>query len=254
MRSRFLRLLLLVSVVSLPLAGQADELRVSFNTDKPPFAFTDQAGNITGIEVDVMREALKRAGHSIKAMSVSKARLLASLTQDEADVAASVQGNDGDNLFYTDNFVQYQNYAISRKTSKLVIEKIDDLDKYHFVIWQRGWADLGSEFEKKYKPDSQDHFRNNYFQGSTQEAQTRIFFAKRVDVIVIDATIFQWYRSVLGKAGLAVDDDLVFHDIFTTTTGFAAAFKNKLLRDQFNTALKSMRADGSYQKILSRYH
>lgn len=254
MRSRFSCFLLLASVVGLPLTGRADELRVSFNTDKPPFAFTDQAGNITGIEVDVMKEALKRVGHTIKAKSVSKARLLASLAHNEADVAASVQGIDGGNLFYTDNFVQYQNYAISRKTSNLIIEKIDDLDKYHFVIWQRGWADLGSEFEKKYKPDGQDHFRNNYFQGSTQEAQTRIFFAKRVDAIVIDMTIFQWYRAVLGKAGIAVNDDLVFHDIFKTTTGFAAAFKSKLLRDQFNTALKYMRADGSYQKILSRYH
>lgn len=254
MRFRFSCFLLLLSAIGLPLCGYADELRVSFNTDKPPFAFTDPAGNIVGIEVDVMKEAIQRLGHNMKAIRVSKARLLAAVSNGEAEIAASVQGVDTDNLFFSDDFIHYQNYAISRKASKLNIEKVADLDHYHFVIWQRGWDDLGDEFKKKYRPDQYGQFRQNYSQASTQEAQTRIFFAKRVEVIVIDSTIFQWYRGQLEKSDLPVHDELIFHDIFKTKTGFAAAFTSKLLRDQFNIVLKNMRSDGSYQKILHRYH
>ena len=254
MQNGFSCLCLLCVAIGLPLLSKADELRVSFNTDKPPFAFVDQAGNITGIEVDVMREAIQRAGHSMKAMRVSKARLLATVTSAEAEIAASVQGVDTEDLYFSDDFIHYQNYAISRKASKLSIDKITDLDRYHFVIWQRGWADLGEEFKKKYHPDHLGQFPQNYSQGSTQEAQVRIFFAKRVEVIVIDSTIFQWYRGQLAKSGLLVQDELIYHDIFKTKTGFAAAFSNKILRDQFNLALKSMRNDGSYQKILNHYH
>ncbi len=230
----------------------ADVVRVTFNTDKPPFAFRDDKGQAAGIEVDVLRTALARMGHTMRASTVSKSRLLMTVGT-EADIAASVQGKDSSNVFFSDNFVEYSNVAISRKASHVRIDSLADLDGQRFVIWQRGWADLGPAFQAKYQPDAQGRLRDNYFQSSTQDVQARVFWAGRVEVIVIDRTIFEWYRRELGKAGVKVDDALVYHDIFKSTTGFAAAFANARLRDQFNATLKTMRADGSYQEILNRY-
>lgn len=246
------RLIMWAAALMLWGGAVAGELKVTFNTDKPPFAFIDQAGNAVGIEVDVMRTALARLGFEMQAVPISKSHLLLTVKAGKADIAASVQGKDGDGIFYSDTMVEYMNTAISRKRDGIVLNRLADLDNYRFVIWQRGWADLGPEFEAKYKPDAAGRFRSNYFQGSTQDAQTRVFWNRRVDVIVIDKTIFAWYRRHLDGA-IKDEEELVYHDIFSAGTGFAAAFKDSGLRDRVNGALKAMRADGSYREIRRKY-
>jgi polar amino acid transport system substrate-binding protein len=90
-------------------------------------------------------------------------------------------------------------------------------------------------------------------QAGTQAEQVRIFFAKRVDVIVIDLTIFKWYQAQSAKDFDGQSESLTYHPIFKSGTGFAVAFTNKALRDRFNLTLQQMRLDGSYQKILAKY-
>jgi polar amino acid transport system substrate-binding protein len=242
-----------IAALHAPSLACAVDLRVTFNTDKPPFSYQDKKGKATGIEVDVMREVLARCGYGMRAIQVSKARLLAAVRSGEADAAASVQGKDNGELYFSNDFIEYANYAISHKDRHIHLDRIEDLDRHSFVIWQRAWADLGPEFEAKYKPDAAGKFPSNYFQGSTQEAQSRIFWAKRVELIVVDKTIFDWYRRELAAGGIKVDEEVVFHDIFKSQTGFAVAFKSGVLRDKFNQMLTSVRTDGTYQKILSKY-
>ncbi|MES2296072.1 MAG: transporter substrate-binding domain-containing protein [Pseudomonadota bacterium] len=230
----------------------AAPLRVSFNTDKPPFAFKDGSGKVVGIEVDVMREALGRLGHSVVPVQGSKAHLILMLTAAQVEVAATVQGQDGEGVYYSDRAIEFSNVAVSRKSEDVHLATLADLDNYRFVIWQGGWADLGPVFKAKYQPDAQGRFPPNYYQSGTQDVQSRVFWGKRVQVIVIDKTIFEWYRSRLGE-GLRGDEEVVYHPIFKGVTDFSAAFRDRALRDAFNGALKAMRADGSYRRILERY-
>ncbi|MES2258932.1 MAG: transporter substrate-binding domain-containing protein [Pseudomonadota bacterium] len=230
----------------------ATDLKVAFNTDKPPFAFVDAAGNVAGIEVDVIRNVLTRLGFGMKIEPVSKSRLLLVVRTGQVDIAASVQGKDEGSVYYSDGIADYLNYAITRKEDGIQLATEADLDLHRFVIWQNGWADLGPAFEAKYRPDAHGRFRANYFQSGTQDAQSRVFWARRVEVIVVDKSIFEWYRHQLA-ASMKVDDELVFHDIFKTGTTFAAAFGERAMRDRFNVALKAMRADGTYQAILNKY-
>lgn len=233
--------------------AKATNLHVSFNVDKPPFAFLDASGKLSGIEVDIITEVLRRNAHGITPVAASKSRLLNTVKQGEVHIAASVQGKDGQGLFFSDDFVEYRNVAISRKDDRLQLNSLDDLDHHSFVIWQRGWADLGAQFAAKYKPDSKGKFPRNYVQAGTQAEQVRIFFAKRVDVIVIDLTIFKWYQAQSAKDFDGQSESLTYHPIFKSGTGFAVAFTNKALRDRFNLTLQQMRLDGSYQKILAKY-
>lgn len=231
---------------------QAEELRVSFNLDKPPFTFRDAAGNPSGIEVDVMRLALKRAGYTMKVNPISRVRLVWSVKNGQADIAASVPSKDDGAMYYSDTLFEYANVVISRKARGLAIHRLEDLDKVSFVIWQRGWGDLGSTFEAKYKPDDNGQFRPNYFEGRTQEVQVRAYLARRADAIVIDRTIFAWYMRELAP-DTAANDELVFHNVFKHRTTYAAVFADRAIRDRFNAALKSLHADGSYQAILKKY-
>ncbi|MBI3284420.1 MAG: transporter substrate-binding domain-containing protein [Burkholderiales bacterium] len=231
---------------------QARELRAIFNTDKPPFSFRDERGVNTGIEVDLMRTLLARMGHTLTVRTVPNNRLLVELITGQADIAVTVSGSDDEQLFFSDDFITFVNVAISKKSRNVSMRGIADLGNYTFVIWQRGWRDLGPEFESIYKPDASNRFRSNYYEVDSQEVQSRMFWLNRTDLIVVDKTIFQWYQRILANT-LKIDEEVVYHDIFHSRTGFPVAFRDRKLRDRFNQELRKIRADGTYQKILDKY-
>ncbi|GAB2861099.1 hypothetical protein GCM10027277_32190 [Pseudoduganella ginsengisoli] len=233
-------------------AAVAADLTVGFNTDRPPYVYLDAAGNVAGIEVDMARALLARLGYGMKSEVMSKSRMLPALKGGQADIVMSVHGTDEPGVYYSDGVVEYVNIAVSRKADRIRLATDTDLDQYRFIIWQNGWADLGPAFAARYRPDAQGRFRDNYFQSSTQDAQARVFWARRVDVIVVDRYVFNWYRRQLA-ATMKTDDEVEYHDIFPNTTVFAAAFADRDVRDRFNAALKAMRADGGYQDIVNRY-
>jgi polar amino acid transport system substrate-binding protein len=227
-------------------------LRVAFNADKPPFAFVDASGKATGTEIDILSLVLERLGHQLVPVAISKARLEVTVKAGQADIGLSVQGKDGDGLYFSDYFSKFENVAVSRKADKVKLHSLDDLDKYRFVIWQGGWNDLGPSFASRYKANAQGQFPRNYVQSSSQELQARAFWNKRVDVIVVDRAIFAWYRRQLA-ASIKVDEEIVFHDIFDSTTNYGAVFADKALRDRVNAVLRAMRDDGSIRQIMARY-
>jgi len=230
----------------------AADLTVGFNIDRPPYVYLDAAGNVAGIEVELARAVLARLGYGMKSEVMSKSRMLPALKGRQADIIMSVHGSDEPGVYYSDGVVDYVNIAVTRKADRIRLATDADLDQYRFVIWQRGWADLGPAFAARYRPDEQGHFRDNYFQSSTQDAQARVFWARRVDVIVVDRLVFNWYRRQLAGT-MKTDDEVDYHDIFPNATVFAAAFADRDVRDRFNAALKAMRADGGYQDIVNRY-
>lgn len=232
--------------------ADAADLTVGFNIDRPPYVYLDAAGSVAGIEVEVARAVLARLGYGMKSRALSKSRMLPALKGRQADIIMSVHGRDEPGVYYSDGVVEYWNIAVSRQADRIRLASAADLDQYRFVIWQRGWADLGPAFAARYRPDAQGRFRNNYFQSSTQDAQARVFWARRVEVMVVDRLVFQWYRRQLA-ATMNTDDDVDYHNIFPHPTVFAAALADRDLRDRFNAALKAMRADGGYQNIVNRY-
>jgi len=246
---KFVLLSLLLLLGSL---AQGRELRVIFNTDKPPFCFRDEHGVNTGIEVDLMRTLLAQMGHTLTVRSVPNNRRLVELMTRQADIAVTVSGNDDEQIFFSDDFITFVNVAISKKTHNISLRGIADLGNYTFVIWQRGWRDLGPEFEAIYKPDANNRFRSNYYEVDSQEVQSRMFWLNRTDLIVVDKTIFQWYRRILAST-LNTDEEVLYHDIFQSRTSFPVAFRDRELRDRFNVELRKIRADGTYQKILDKY-
>lgn len=230
----------------------AADLKAVFGAEKPPFAFANEKGVTTGIEIDTVGEALKRMGHRLVPRAVANNRLLEELKNGHADIAVTVKGKDGNGIYFSDDFVTFVNFAISKKSRGAVVNSIADLDKYSFIIWQGGWRDLGPQFEARYHPDAAGKFPANYFEGFTQLGQSTAFWKGTTDLIIVDKTIFQWFRRQLGKT-MDTREEVVYHDIFERQTGYPVAFRDRALRDQFNLELKKMRNDGTLQEILNRY-
>jgi len=241
-----------LALVAWTTPASADELVAVYQGSRPPFSFRDAQGKAGGIEADVVTEALRRAGHGVTFRETPNVRLLPFREGDGVDLAVSVRGNDSRGVYFSDEFVTFHNVAISRRDRHIVLKTIADLDRHKFAIWQNGWRDLGPAFEARYRPGADGRFPANYFQPSNQQAQNKMFWFGRVDVIVVDKQVFEWYRKQFS-AQLNTQVALDYHAIFDATTGFKVGFRSRNLRDAFNRALIAMRKDQTYARILARY-
>lgn len=239
---------LLLSLCNLALAA---EIKVALVSDRAPYCFKINDAD-SGIEIDLIRAALKPSGHTVKPVIVPKARLLMILKDGEADMSATIQGTDANGLFFSEPYINFHNQAISKKKKGVEVRTLTDLDKYSFIIWQGGWQNLGPQFEATYKPEASGKFRANYNQAHSQLNQAKMFWADRTDLIIVDKKIFEHFRKQLRNE-FKTEEEVVFHDIFKSQTSYQSAFRNKELRDQFNEGLKKIRADGTYQLILDSY-
>lgn len=232
-------------------SAYATEIRVAFASDRPPYCFKDN-GVDSGIEVDLIRAALRPFGHTVLPVIVPKTRLAITLKAGQADMSATIQGADGDGLFFSDVYLNFHNYAISKKRKGIQISNLRDVDNYSFIIWQGGWGNLGTLFKETYQPDQAGKHRANYIEAHSQLNQSKMFWADRADLIIVDRKIFEHFRKLL-RSEFNTAEEVQFHDIVTGPTSYQTAFRNPDLRDQFNQGLKKIRTDGSYQAILESY-
>lgn len=250
--ANFLRLFLSSAVgVSITLNAFAKDLDVAFGQNRPPFIF-QESGKWKGLEVDIVQEALSYKGHSIRSSAhMVNRRLEIAVAQMDYDAAAGVQYID-DGTFYSNSFVTYINYAISRAGEGVVINSIQDLTKYKPAAWQNAYRNLGPEFVKYYGPESDGDYLKDYMEFGNQEAQNAFFWAGRANVIIVDKFIFLWYRKQLANQ-YNTGVDLVFHKIFPKETSYQVNFRDKNLRDDFNEGLQFLRESGRYQQLFDQY-
>ena len=243
-------MLMLLGMIFAPLSHGA-EITVAFAGERPPYFFR-QNGQDVGIEIDLIRLIMSNAGHTVKILNIPKIRLLKSVKENEADGAATVQENNDEKLFFTDRYLDFQNIVISKSKLDIKLKTMSELKHYNFIIWQDGWRNLGLEFEAEYRPDANGIFPKNYHQAFSQLSQNKMFWADRVQLIIIDKTIFEHSKTLLSKE-FDTSAPLTYHDLIKTKTSYSVVFNQASLRDQFNEGLKKIRANGSYQKIIDSY-
>jgi polar amino acid transport system substrate-binding protein len=254
MRATFYHLLrnvlVLLGAVSVN-SAYAAEITVAFAGDRTPYFFR-QNGQDVGIEIDLIKLIMSNAGHTVKVVNIPKIRLLKSVKEKEVDGAATVQDNNDEKLFFSDRYLDFQNMIISKTRHDIKLKAMGELKNYSFIIWQDGWRNLGPEFEADYRPDANGVFPKNYNQAFNQLSQNKMFWADRVQLIIIDKTIFEHNKSILSKE-FDTSAPLTYHDLIKSKTSYSVAFNQVSLRDQFNEGLRKIRANGSYQKIIDNY-
>ncbi len=224
--------------------GYSKELTIGFTPDIPPFIMGEE-----GLEVDIVRKALEHKGHTFKIRHYPYKRLQIAVTKMGA---AAVRKTEGDSAFYSDDFVSFHNVAITKKKSGIVLKNISDLKGKSILAWQNAHKDLGKEFEALFSPSVTLPYREKYYEIPIQQNQNIMFWKERADVIVIDKTIFLWYRKQLSDQADTAEE-IVFHTIFDAKTSFQVAFKDKQIRDDFNEGLKYIREKGIYQQFVDKY-
>ncbi|WP_281560021.1 transporter substrate-binding domain-containing protein [Thalassomonas sp. RHCl1] len=138
---------------------------------------------------------------------------------------------------------------ISLKQQDFTIEAMADLKDKRVLAFQDAskiFPDLG--WLHKANP--------LYQEMANQESQVALLFKQRVDLIVLDRSIFYYWRNSINYVNTGAG--VTFHELSSISamevdSPTQTVFKDKTLRDDFNFGLQRLRDTGLYQKIVSRY-
>lgn len=239
MKSVLLILILLLANT----AVLAKELKIAVGLWIPPYVIKEES---RGIEFQILEETLALAGHQMVPHYVPLARTLADLKIGNVDGIMSTGLKDLPGC-YTDSHITYWNYAITKSDRNIEINSVADLSARSILAFQNARKYLGSEFEEM--------AANNgaYHETADQRTQNKLLFLERVDVVIGDRYIFQWFsrdENVTKYTGPA--PKVTYHEIFPPSH-FQSVFKDQKICDQFNLALKQLKASGRYQEIVDSF-
>jgi polar amino acid transport system substrate-binding protein len=229
-----------------PLLVLAAEVSMAFGEKIPPFCFpaTD-----SGIEIEVMREALAYRGHVLKPRYFSFARIPVAFKAGDVHAAMTDLGEDMTawGAFYGDPAVFYDNVFISLKERKLVITKPEDL---------RGLSVISFAGAAKRYPQWLDEVRKagRYYEQNNQELQVLTLNAGRYDIVLSDRNIFKYFTLVL-KLNKDFHPKPVVEQSFVkfNPMDYRPVFRSQKIRDDFNAGLKHLKDTGRFDAIYQKY-
>lgn len=245
----YLKLIIICSFLLILFDSQsfAADLLIGFGQDRPPYVFGKEK---RGLEIDLVREILNYKKHTFQIRHYPNRRLQRAIQIMGVDAVATVRKTT-DDVYYSKNYVVFINFAITKKSEKLKINKISDLKGKRIVAWYNAYYDLGAKFQANFPANVMKISQQYYFE-QNQLIQNRMFWRSKFLVVLIDRSIFEWYRYQLAKE-MNTSEEVVFHDIFYKKTYFRMAFRQKKIRDDFNQGLKHVRKSGIYKKIYKKY-
>ena len=212
--------------------------------DYTPFSYLDTNGNMTGIDVELAREAFRRMGYRAECRIISweeKKALLEAGTIDCVWSSFTMDGREDEYQWAGPYMKSHQVVAVDVNSS---IQTLQDLKGKVIAV------------QSTTKPE--DIIRSH--DGTLPELQEVISVQKRdliflllskgyVDAIAAHDTAIEQFMSECGLEFRILEEPLL-------TVGLGAAFdKNDTrgLNDRLNTVLREMYADGTTERIIGQY-
>ena len=223
-------------------------IKIAFGNALAPWVFPE---NDNGIIVDIITEALNPLGYTIEHIYVPYARRVNSYKSGIVDIVSDM--NTGtiqhEKLegYLSDEAYAYQNYAFTLEKNKFNFQHLNDLINLNLVSWQGAIAHLGNEYAEMASKNPY------YLEIHDQEAQIKMLFAERAEVIQLDLQIFKYYRSNVAKTKtIDTTQSVQIFPLFGRSPNIFL-FKDESIRDEFNKRLAIMRKNGEYKAIFERY-
>lgn len=239
MRRWWIVLLLLVCA-----HAQSADVRIAFGQSLAPYA-DEKTGK--GLEIDIIRAALKVVGHTLSPVFLPQARVPLAMRDAQFDGAATLTPDSGVAGAYSEVYVHYLDMVIAPKGQLPSPLRMADLQGLRVVGFQNASLYLGAEFAAMAKAN------RRYSEQANQLSQARMLFGHQADAIVCDPRIFEYHTEQLRQSAFteqpfAVDIFAVFDEI-----PYRIVFREPALRDAFNTGLAQIRQSGNLAQIEARY-
>jgi polar amino acid transport system substrate-binding protein len=225
----------------LPCLSGPKELTMAVGLALPPYNIPETD---SGIEMDIVREALKIKGYAVKAKYVPFARVRKELMDREVDGALTINPDSGIQAFYSNEHLICQNVVVTLKKNAFHVREIADLKDKSVLAFQDATLYLGKDFASMADQNAK------YREIAKQEIQINLLYTNRVDAIVLDKNIFYHHRkhNNMVDTSQAIDIWRIF-----PPTPFSVAFVDEKVRDDFNKGLKQLQESGRYDEIVKKY-
>lgn len=203
----------------------------------------------SGIELDVIGEALAVRGHQLKPVYVPLARVPFEFKYNKVDAAMTDLGEDmgPHGGYYGDPAVVYDNVLITLKHRNLRINQPQDLDGLTVLSFQGAvkrfpaWLNAVNQ-------------RGQYFEQANQELQVQTLDKQRYDVVLSDRYIYRYHANQIehetGKPLLPVTEHVF---VKVNPMDYRPVFHSKAIRDDFNFGLAQIKKNGRFKAIYDKY-
>lgn len=211
-----------------------------------PNSYHDGDSNeLTGFEVEIMREIANRLGLEIEFTEMGVDGMLTSLNSEQIDVAAlgiDRNGENADKYNYTMPYKYSFGSMVVRETDNSGIETLEDLE---------GKKAAGAATTSYMKVA--EHFGSELvvYDNATNDQYLWDVANGRTDVVLND-----YYGQLMATAALPEIPVKVLEDVFynPSETNYAIKKGNDELTDQINAQLEAMHEDGTLSEISKEFY
>ncbi|MBN7819731.1 substrate-binding periplasmic protein [Bowmanella yangjiangensis] len=222
--------------------ANAAEIKIAASLTIPPYILAESK---SGMEVEIVREALLQSSHSMELSFVPLKRVYESIREGKVDAGMTLMKSDEhSDLYFSESHISYQNVAISLQKNDFKIDSVSDLKGKTVMAFQNATKYLGKEF------DLVASDKSKYSEKANQDVQIAMLFSGKVDVIVLDINIFKSLRKQESRVDTSAD--IVVHELFPRND-MRVAFRDENLRNDFDLGLKKIKETKSYEQIISKY-
>ncbi|MCU8069208.1 substrate-binding periplasmic protein [Shewanella sp. SM32] len=233
--------LLLIFLFILPTYAFSASLTIGSALNRPPYIIEDAE---SGLEIDIIKAAFKEMGQPVNFKFYSRKRQVLYFNKDRLDAVMTMNPANGVDGYWSNDYVEYTNVAISLSEQRLEITRIVDLKKYSVAAFENARFLLGPEFNAVAQ-------QTIYREVDSQLSQNRMLYLGRINTVIAD-------RYIFAQLNKFVEDDvdtqqaLSYHFIFPPTS-YRMVFHNSVARDTFNQGLTRIKANGIYQALVAKY-
>lgn len=218
-------------------------LDIVVGLERPPYIVKGQS---KGYELELINAILSTLDHSANYLFVPFGRSEKMLMNDNIDAMTTTNAHMiSDRALLTEPYVVYHNVVISLAERSISVDKVADLSRHTIATFEEAHKVLGGEFNQAISKSPM------YTQVSDRLAQLELLFRGRVEVIVMDINIFNYFYN-LNKDQFG-DIDYKIHDIFPKTH-YQMAFKDHRLVAGFNQAYRHFIQTEDFIALKKKYH
>lgn len=226
-----------------PGCGAAGGVRIAFNNTLAPFAMEATSD---GIEIDIVRESLRRQGCTLVPVFLPFVRFGYALAENKVDGVATINEHTGIQAVFSDVYIEYHNVAVTLQSRRLPIDSIADLKGLKVIAFPGASRLLGEEFRRF--TVNNPHYKED----QKQLSHNRLLYSGSVDVAIAERSIYAYLDRKLGESKFSQRKlPVVLHPLFTVNQ-YQVGFRDPALRDKFNLGLSSLSKD-DLKRIHDRY-
>ncbi len=219
-----------------------------------PFQMKTAKGDYTGIDFDLTKEILGKMNCKFTFVQIPWPRLLAGIQNGDVHITPSASKTTEREAFayFSEPYVTVRNVLLMKKgeSSKIKIANLADLAKVpKFKLGVSRSYEYGDIYTAAIKLPA---FKAIIEEANDEEQSLKKLMAGRVQGILVNEFT---YRPLAKKDGSI--DQLEIHPVNvgqdTLFFMFSKKSINKEIVTAFNSTLATIKADGSYQKIIDKY-